>query len=276
ERVRTIGVFPGDRSLIRKVKSTTRPHHRGVLYGGMGFAKQRRRAVAGHGPPRQRRSAGILLHPVSLPGPFGIGDLGPAAYDWVTALAQARVGLWQMLPLGPTGYADSPYQSFSSVAGNTNLLSPELLIPDGLLTAKELDEFRGHDGLINYDVVIRSKQEVVRRAWQRFSCDPNNALRSEFDQFLHREASWLDDFALFMSLKDAHEGRAWNEWAPEFALRKPAALIRATSQLGDALAIHRFGQFLFFRQWQDLRDHPRANPVPPMGALPIVVSHPSS
>jgi len=222
-----------------------------------------------------RRSAGILLHPTSLPGPHGIGDLGPGAYNWVDSLAQARQSWWQILPLGPTGYADSPYQSLSSFAGNTNLLSPDLLVADHLLQPTDLDGGSFPESAVDYSAVILFKRQLARQVWERFA-QAAPALRAEFDEFRQREASWLEDFALFLALKDAHQGKAWNDWPREYAMREPSALTRAADELREAINVHRFAQFLFFRQWQHLRDHARAQRVGLIGDLPIFAAYDSA
>lgn len=222
-----------------------------------------------------RRSAGILLHPSSLPGPHGIGDLGRAAYDWIDALAQARQSWWQVLPLGPTGYADSPYQSLSSFAGNPNLLSPDLLVADHLLQVADLNDGSFPDGTVDYAAVIPFKQRLLRQAQGRFP-QADAKLRAEFDDFRQREASWLEDFALFMALKEVHHGKAWSEWAPEYALRNSSALARAAMELREPINVQCFAQFLFFRQWQSLRAHAQTRGIGLIGDVPIFAAYDSA
>jgi 4-alpha-glucanotransferase len=221
-----------------------------------------------------RRSAGILLHPTSLPGPHGIGDLGPSAYNWVNALARARQSWWQVLPLGPTGYADSPYQSFSSFAGNTNLISPDLVVAEHLLEPADLDGVAFPEAPVDFAAVLPFKRRLARQAWERFGL-ATPALEVEFHEFCEHEADWLEDFALFLALKDAHQGKAWSEWPREYALRDPSALKRAANELREAINVHRFAQFLFSRQWQSLREHARAQRVGLIGDLPIFVAYDS-
>jgi 4-alpha-glucanotransferase len=193
----------------------------------------------------------------------------------VNLLARARQGWWQILPLGPTGYADSPYQSLSSFAGNINLLSPELLIEDGLLHSSDVPEASFPDAFVDYSVVLPYKRHLVHKAWER-SPSAKAALRADFEDFRQREAAWLDDFALFLALKEAHQQKAWSEWPAEYALRDPAALSRAATELREAIEVHRFGQFLFFHQWQALRDHARAQRLGLIGDLPIFVAYDSA
>jgi 4-alpha-glucanotransferase len=222
-----------------------------------------------------RRSAGILLHPTSLPGRHGIGDLGPAAHGWVSALSQARQSWWQILPLGPTGYADSPYQSLSSFAGNTNLLSPDLLAADDLVARTDLGDVAASATVVDYAAVIPFKRQLARQAWERLP-QAAQVVRADFDEFRQREAGWLEDFSLFLALKDAHHGKAWSAWPTEYALRDAGALARAADELREAINVQRFAQFLFFRQWQALRDHARAQRVGLIGDLPIFVAYDSA
>jgi len=218
------------------------------------------------------RSAGVLLHPTSLPGPYGIGDLGPTALEWVDVLARAGQSWWQILPLGPTGFADSPYQSFSAFAGNPNLLSPDLLIQDGLLKKGDVPGANFPAGHVDFGPVIRFKQGLLARAWEHFQASPPRPLRSAFDEFCTREASWLDDFALFMALKDAHEGSDWHTWDHDLVLRRPAAVDRTRRKLAGDVGRHRFGQFLFSRQWAAVKKYAASKGVRLIGDVPIFVS----
>lgn len=221
------------------------------------------------------RSAGVLLHPTSLPGPFGIGDMGPRAHAWVEALARAGQRWWQVLPLGPTGYGDSPYQSFSAFAGNPNLLSPETLAAEGLLPA----DFRSLADLgrlpadrVEYERVIPLKAALLARCYESFRAGATPALGTPFEEFCGREASWLDDFALFMALKEVQGGGSWQDWPAPLRLREPAALAEARHTLADATDRHRFGQFLFRRQYAELRHHAHAVGVQLLGDVPIFVA----
>lgn len=220
-----------------------------------------------------RRTSGLLLHPTSLPGPFGIGDLGKSAFRWVDFLAAAEQHLWQVLPLGPTGYADSPYQCFSTFAGNPLLVSPERMAEDGLLSRDDLA--RSVSGLpdrVDYGAVIPHKRWLLGRAHDATTDGRAPHLRAEFDAFRHEQADWLDDFALFMALKDAHAGAAWTEWESELVTRRPRALARARGALAQAVERHAFCQFLFFRQWAALKEHARSAGVTIIGDAPIFVA----
>jgi len=221
---------------------------------------------------KSARSAGVLLHPTSLPGPYGIGDLGPVAFEWIDVLASAGQTWWQILPLGPTGYGDSPYQCFSAFAGNPNLISPEVLARDGLIKAADLPTTHFPADHVDYGPVIQFKQTLLTRAWENFQASGARPLRSAFDAFCSRQASWLDDYSLFMALKEAHEGAGWHAWPADLVLRKPAALEKARRNLTGSIGRQKFGQFLFTRQWTDLKRHAHERGIKLIGDVPIFVS----
>src|SRR3954464_2742131 len=158
---------------------------------------------------RLPRSSGILLHPTSLPGRFGVGDIGPTAHAWIDTLAHARQTWWQILPVGPTGYGDSPYQSFSTFAGNLNLLSPELIDRDGLLRPEDVEGQRFPDDHVDYPRVEAFKIGLVRQAWTNYRNGWAHYLRDEFDRFGNDRRAWIDDYSLFMALKEARGGQPW-------------------------------------------------------------------
>jgi 4-alpha-glucanotransferase len=212
------------------------------------------------------------LHPTSLPGPFGIGDLGPAAYAWVAALDRARQTWWQVLPLGPTGYGDSPYQSFSAFAGNPYLISPEALVADGLLDHADLAGPAFPADHVDYGPLIEFKNRLWRRAWENFQKGRAPGLRQPFAAFCRERAAWLEDFALFMALKDAHGGVSWQSWPEELILRQPAALVRARRELRGVIDLYQFRQFLFFRQWNALKRFANDKGIRLIGDVPIFVS----
>jgi 4-alpha-glucanotransferase len=222
--------------------------------------------------PPSRRAAGVLLHPTSLPGPYGIGDLGPAAYAWVDALVRARQKWWQMLPLGPTGYADSPYQSFSAFAGNPLLISPDVLADEGLVQRSDLAGVHLPAHAVDFPAVSQFKTDLAARAWHNFQHGAAVWMRGPFDEFVARQAAWLDDFALFMALKEAHGERPWTEWPQDLTLRRPEALAQARRELADAVGLHQFRQFLCFRQWQNLRRHAHDRGLRLIGDVPIFIS----
>jgi 4-alpha-glucanotransferase len=220
---------------------------------------------------RLSRSSGVLLHPTSLPGPFGIGDLGPAAYAWVDALAQAKQSWWQILPLGPTGFGDSPYQSYSAFAGNPLLISPERLRDDGLIDASDLAGPQFPAERVDFPAVIAFKDRLLGRAWENFQRGRAGQLRGTFEVFLHQHQSWLPEYALFMAIRDA-QGKSWQYWPHDLRTRQGHALDTARHELAASVGLYQFRQFLFFRQWHDLRGHARAKGVGIIGDMPIFVA----
>ena len=223
------------------------------------------------------RSSGILLHPTSLPGRYGIGDLGDEAYRFVDSLTDAQQSLWQVLPLGPTGYGDSPYQCFSAFAGNPLLISPDRLIEDSLLTADDVRRVPPFPAdQVDYGRVIPYKFDLLRRAAQRFRSGASRALAAAFDAFCREQSSWLDDFALFMALKDAHGGAVWNTWEEDIARREPEALRRWRGRLAEAVFSHQCLQFLFFRQWLAVKQYANERGIRIVGDIPIFVAYDSA
>jgi 4-alpha-glucanotransferase len=224
-----------------------------------------------------RRSSGVLLHPTSLPGGYGIGDLGPAALDFIDLLAAGRQRLWQVLPLGPTGYGDSPYQCFSAFAGNTLLISPERLIDDGLLTVAEAgprDRFTG--GVVDFPAVIAHRESLWPRVLDRFDATGAGPLRDRFERFCRSEAGWLNDFALFMAVKAAHGQAPWTRWAADIAHHDPSAVAAWSDRCAREIRQHQLTQFLFFEQWQRVRETCHSRSIQIMGDLPIFVAHDSA
>ncbi|MFM2309274.1 MAG: hypothetical protein RLY87_1395 [Chloroflexota bacterium] len=222
------------------------------------------------------RQSGILLHPTSLPSRWGIGDLGPAAYQFVDTLIAISQKIWQVLPLGPTGYGDSPYQCFSAFAGNPLLISPDALIDIGLLSADERTHYPTFsDRSIDYGAVIPVKFALLARAYDTFRSGTHN-LHAEYAQFCHDEARWLPDYALFMALKADHNGVTWSSWAPQYAQRNPAALAEARVRLSDAIAQQQFLQFIFYRQWRAIRTYANERGITIIGDAPIFVAYDSA
>ena len=223
------------------------------------------------------RSSGVLLHPTSLPGRFGIGDLGPSAFEFIDVLACAGQRLWQVLPLGPTGYGDSPYQCFSAFAGNPLVISLERLIEDGLLTESAArDQYVFQPGNVDFPTVIAHRRALWPRVHDRFEAVAPSQMRNRFDAFCSAHADWLDDFALFMAVKDAHGQTAWTAWEPDIAQRDPSAVGRWSTRCAREIRLHKLAQFLFFDQWQRVRDACRARSIQIMGDLPIFVAHDSA
>ncbi len=228
--------------------------------------------------PLNRRLAGILLHPTSLPGPYGIGDLGPEAYRFLDWLASAGLAYWQVLPLGPTSFGDSPYQCFSAFAGNPLLVSPEFLVRDGLLDQSEIAPPPFPPGRVDYGWVIQWKRELFSKAFERFRCGAVPQLRANYDEFRARPdvTKWLDDFALFMACKDAHGGQPWNTWGPELRAFRKNAVAKAHKELAESVEYHRFCQFLFFHQWDALRAECKRRGITIIGDAPIYVAYDSA
>ncbi len=221
------------------------------------------------------RSSGILLHPTSLPGPFGIGDLGPAAYDFADFLVAGGQSLWQVLPLGPTGYGDSPYACYSAFAGNPLLVSPDRLVSEGLLTKAESAAPSLSDERVEFVAAHEFKEALLRKAFEKYQRTTNTSLRSEFETFQQSAVDWLDDYALFRALKDAQGGVAWNEWEPALVRREPLALNRARVELQHQIEAQKFYQFLFFSQWFALKSYCHKLGIRIVGDLPIFVAQDS-
>lgn len=225
-----------------------------------------------------QRSSGILLHPTSLPGPYGAGDLGPEAFSFIEFLAQAGQKIWQVLPLNPTGYGDSPYQCFSAFAGNPLLISLDLLAEQGLLSNADL---AGVPALptrsIDYGAVIAFRFAMLREAAIKFfsTLDREAKRQAQYEKFCAEQSDWLEDYGLFMALKDAHGGIAWTGWDRELAGRDPAALARWSERLAGEIAAYKFWQFEFFRQWGAVREACNRKGIRIMGDVPIYVSHDS-
>ena len=216
------------------------------------------------------RSSGILLHPTSLPGRFGIGDFGPTAYTWIDQLAHARQKWWQILPLGPTGYGDSPYQCFSAFAGNPLLISPELLVKDGLLMPHDLAAGPFRDDRVIFGWVVEWKKALLAKAWEHFQAKQDSALHQAVAEFLNQKAAWLEDYGLFMALKEAHGGASWTQWPEPIRIREAAAMNDARRDLAEAAARHRFTQFLFFKQWEDLKRQAKERGIQLMETCPFL------
>jgi 4-alpha-glucanotransferase len=219
------------------------------------------------------RESGVLLHPTSLPGPFGIGDLGDEAYRFVDFLAGARQHLWQMLPLGPLGFGNSPYQSLSAFAGNPLLISPARLVEDGLLEKSELEVVPDFPrDAVDFNAVSAFKGRLMRRSYDLFLRRTNPGVVSRFEEFCSAQASWLDDFALFMAVKEANGLAPWYAWEPDIRLRKALALSRWRHQLSREVRQHKYQQFVFFEQWARLRRYCGVRGIRLVGDIPIFVS----
>ena len=226
---------------------------------------------------KSKRASGILLHPTSLPGPYGIGEIGPKAIAWLDYLASTGCSLWQVLPLGPTGYGDSPYQSFSAFAGNPYLISLELLLEEGLLEAEDLQDMPEFPvDAVDYGSLIPWKLAVLDRAYQRFLALGDQQLHQEMELFRKQKAHWLDDFSLFMALKEAQGGISWSEWPRPLRLRDAHTLQQARREYQAAIERQVFRQFIFFRQWSAIRKYAGEKGITIIGDIPIFVAHDSA
>lgn len=222
------------------------------------------------------RSSGILLHPTSLPGDYGIGDLGPAAYKFVDFLHHSAQQLWQVLPLGPTGYGNSPYMSFSALAGNPLLISPEVLCKEGFLAQEDLGRINFPSDRVDFDPVVDWKFPLLRRASQTFKQQASVEQQQAFEQFCQVKAHWLEDYALFMALLSANIGEIWTDWPEDIRNRQGEAVQHWRSQLQEEIFFHQFLQFEFFRQWTELKTYANDRHIQIVGDIPIYVAHNSA
>ena len=223
------------------------------------------------------RASGLILHPTSLPGGLGIGDLGPEAYKFVDFLHRAGQTLWQVMPLSPTGYGDSPYQSLSSFAGNPLLISPEKMAEEGMLRKEAfLHPPSFPKNRVDYGKVIEYKIPILKDAYHYFMKSGPQEHREGFQRFCEENAEWLDDYALFTVLKEIHRGAPWSDWAPELARRDPDAMAAARERLHEEIQKHKFIQFVFFHQWSALRWHAGERGVKIIGDIPIFVAYDSA
>ncbi len=223
-----------------------------------------------------QRSSGVLLHPTSLPSMYGIGDLGPWAYRWIDFLRRSRQRWWQFLPLGPTGFADSPYQCFSAFAGNPYLISPEKMIEEGLLTQEEAAPPSFSSEYVEYGRAITFKMGLLSKAFEHFESGWARSLQPSFETFCHAQAEWLEDYALFMTLKEEHHMESWLSWEDKLIMRSSDRIQRERDRLSRGIRHQKFVQFLFFHQWASLRDYANQNGIRFIGDIPIFISSDSS
>lgn len=223
------------------------------------------------------RSSGILLHPTCFPSRFGIGDLGSEAYAFIDFLKDSYQQYWQVLPLGPTGYGNSPYMCYSAMAGNHLLISPDKLVDEGLLSQEDfanLPEFT--DDRVDFEQVIPVKTNLLKKACENFKNNATVTQKKAFHSFCDRRGYWLDNYALFMSLKDAQNGASWYTWEVELAKREPAVLAQMEQELTQDIFYYKFIQYEFFRQWSELKKYANQNGVDIIGDIPIYVAHDSA
>jgi 4-alpha-glucanotransferase len=223
------------------------------------------------------RACGILLHPTSLPGRFGIGDLGDAAYHFVDFLAASSQHFWQIMPLGPTSYGDSPYQALSAFAGNPLLINLERLVEEHYLAPWDFDgapAFPEHK--VDYGPVIDFKKRLLRLSFENFKANAGSTQKAELAAFIEANHSWLDDYALFAALKDHYGGASWNTWEQDIATHQPAAIERYNLALNDLVGFHQYAQFLFRKQWSSLKAYANEQGIRIIGDIPIFVAYDSA
>ncbi|MDY0020315.1 MAG: 4-alpha-glucanotransferase, partial [Anaerolineae bacterium] len=223
------------------------------------------------------RSAGILLHPTALPGRFGIGEIGEPAFRFVDFLVESGQTLWQILPLGPTGYGDSPYACFSAAAGNPLLINLEWLQAEGDVSSEDLAQApKFPEATVDFGRVISFKTAVLHRAARNFRKHADDERKQAFEDFCTDNRIWLEDFALFMALKEAHGGAVWNTWEWELASRQPEALEAWRERLDEAVYAHCYFQYQFFRQWGELKQYANEHGIQIIGDIPIFVAYDSA
>jgi 4-alpha-glucanotransferase len=226
-----------------------------------------------------RRSAGILLHITSLASKYGIGDLGPEAKSFADFLKRTNQTYWQLLPLNPTenGQGHSPYSAISSRAGNTLLISPDLLAADGLIDRHELDKYiLPNKSKTDYTEAERVKKEIFEAAWKNFQNGKGQQLQKAFNKFKEKESYWLDEFALYTLLKHLNEGKPWFEWEEDYKLHDESALKKLTTDNKSAVEKIKWLQFLFIKQWNELREYCNSHGIKFFGDLPFYVSYDSA
>jgi 4-alpha-glucanotransferase len=219
------------------------------------------------------RASGILLHPTSLPGRFGIGDLGKEAYQFADFLASTGQRLWQVLPLGPTGYGNSPYQCLSVFAGNPLLISLERLVEDKFLEPADLDNAPSFpEDRVDYDSVIEFKTPLLKKSFETFLRKAAQGERQQFEVFCQRNASWLETYSLFMALKEAHGFAIWNTWEEDIRKRQPKSLERWGKKLADEIYCHKYQQYQFFKQWSEVKKYCNEREIRLIGDMPIFIA----
>jgi len=223
------------------------------------------------------RAAGILLHPSSFPGPDGIGDIGPEAFRWLDFLAETGCQMWQILPLGPTGYGDSPYQCFSAIAGNPYLISPAVLLDEGLLRINDLaDRPIFPVDHVDFGPVIIWKNILLDRAYKNFTKSRKIMLYREFENFIADNASWLEDFGLFMAIKEQNNGDSWDLWPDDFRKHDSETIENFKKDHFSDIEKHMFRQFLFFKQWNQVKRYANQLGIKIIGDIPFVIAYDSA
>ncbi len=220
------------------------------------------------------RGSGMLLPIASLPSRYGIGSFSKSAYDFIDSLKKSGQKYWQILPIGPTGYGDSPYQSFSTFAGNPYFIDPDQLIEEGLLTKEECEsyDFGNNDRYIDYEKIYLSRFRMLRKAYDR----SNIAMNKDFIAFTEQYGYWLEDYAFYMAIKDSFAGLSWSEWEEDIKLRKAGAMMSYRVKLKNEIEFYKYIQYLFSKQWNQLKDYANKNGIKIIGDLPIYVAFDSA
>lgn len=226
--------------------------------------------------PAGYRASGLLLHVTSLPGKFGVGDLGPEAFAWIDRLSDAGQSWWQILPVGPPGLGHSPYDPLSTFAGNLMLVSPAAMQIDGLVDDIDFGHHGFDDHQVAFDTVRHYKQTLLRHGFENFRKSEKSELRQSYQQFVETEQHWLDDFALFMAIKQNQDNEFFYNWPRELASRDSNALASVADRLTESIGFHKFCQWVFFKQWRALKDHASGKNIKLLGDLPFFVSHDSA
>src|SRR5208282_1738724 len=222
------------------------------------------------------RLTGILLHPTSLPSRGGIGDFGPAAYEFLDFLGSARQGLWQVLPLGPPANGNSPYSSTSAFAGNPLLVSLERLAEHGWIDGAKLKDLSNSNGPVDYDQVNQHKLPLLMKAARNFLDTAPGAAKSRFERFCTDNKWWLEDFVLYDALRNRYQKQSWNNWPLDLARRETAALQKARTELASDMAVRRVIQFFFYEQWHALRLYCAQKSIRVVGDIAIFVDYDSA
>ena len=218
-----------------------------------------------------KRASGVLMPVFSLPSKYGIGCFSKEAYKFVDQLKKAGQSYWQILPLGPTGYGDSPYQSFSTYAGNPYFIDLKTLVKEGLLTKKECKEVRCKEQKkIDYEKIYQNRFKILKKAYRRFQKN------DKYEKFLEENAFWLEDYCMYMAIKDAHEGKSWSEWEELLKKREKTALEKVKEELEDEIGFYQFQQYEFDRQWKKLHTYAKEQGIQIIGDIPIYVAFDSA
>lgn len=221
----------------------------------------------------KERASGVLLHPTSLPGKYGIGSLGKCAFNFIDFLVKAKQQYWQILPLGPTGYGDSPYQCFSAHAGNPNLIDLDLLVKSRYIDAEDLAEYpHFDDGPVRYGDVQNARFPLLKKAYKSFTMYADNQEKLAYRNFIKDQAKWINDYSLFMAIKANRGQRPWLEWEPGLKSREPETLKAIQTLLHEEADFHKFMQFIFFRQWMAVKDYAHKHKVRIIGDIPLYIA----